>query len=107
MPRLQLLDVNDVVPTIYDLIGIKPARVVNGIEQDPFDGVTFASTFNNAKAPEVKHIQYFEVMGSRSIYHDGWIASAVGPRIPWVPGLPPGIKEWTPDQKVGTLQPQR
>ena len=37
-------------------------------------------------------------MGSRSIYHDGWIASAVGPRIPWVPGLPPGIKEWTPDK---------
>ena len=36
-------------------------------------------------------------MGSRSIYHDGWIASAVGPRIPWIPGLPPGIKEWNPD----------
>ena len=37
-------------------------------------------------------------MGSRSIYHDGWMASAVGPRIPWIPGLPPGIKEWTPDK---------
>ncbi len=63
-----------------------------------FDGVSFASTFNDAKAAEVKHTQYFEVMGSRAIYHDGWIASAFGPRIPWVAGLPPGIKEWTPDK---------
>ena len=37
-------------------------------------------------------------MGSRAIYHDGWMASAFGPRIPWVPGLPPGIREWTPDK---------
>ena len=36
-------------------------------------------------------------MGSRAIYHDGWMASATGPRLPWVPGLPPGIKDWTPD----------
>ena len=50
------------------------------------------------KAEEVKHTQYFEVMGSRAIYQDGLIASAFGPRIPWVPGLPPGIKEWTPDK---------
>ncbi len=97
-PRAQFLHVNDVVPTIYDLVGITPPRVVNGIPQDQFDGVSFASTFNDAKAAEVKHTQYFEVMGSRSVYHDGWIASAFGPRIPWVAGLPPGIKEWTPDK---------
>ena len=39
-------------------------------------------------------------MGSRAIYHDGWMASALGPRLPWVAGLPPGIKEWTPDKDV-------
>ena len=97
-PRAQFLHVNDVVPTIYDILGITPPRVVNGIPQDQFDGVSFASTFNDSKAPEVKHTQYFEVMGSRAIYHDGWMASAFGPRTPWVPGLPPGIKEWTPDK---------
>ena len=97
-PRSQFLHVNDVVPTIYDIVGITPPRVVSGVPQDQLDGVSFATTFNNAKAAEVKHTQYFEVMGSRSIYHDGWIASAFGPRIPWVPGLPPGIKEWTPDK---------
>jgi arylsulfatase len=99
-PRPQFLHVNDVVPTIYSILGITPPRVVNGISQDPFDGVSFASTFNDPKTEEVKHTQYFEVMGSRAIYHDGWIASAFGPRIPWVAGLPPGIKEWTPDKDV-------
>jgi arylsulfatase len=47
--------------------------------------------------------QYFEIMGSRSIYHDGWLASAIGPRLPWVPGAPPGIREWTPDDDVWEL----
>jgi arylsulfatase len=97
-PRAQFLHVNDVVPTIYDILGITPPRVVNGIPQDPFDGVSFTSTFNEAKAKEVKHTQYFEIMGSRGIYHDGWMASAFGPRTPWIPGLPEGLFEWTPDK---------
>jgi arylsulfatase len=36
-------------------------------------------------------------MGSRAIYHDGWMASVFGPRVPWLPGLPAGIHNWTPD----------
>ena len=41
------------------------------------------------------------------IYHDDWMASAFGPRLPWVPGLPPGIKDWTPDQdQWRALQPR-
>ena len=102
-PRAQFLHVNDVAPTIYDIVGITPPRVVNGIPQDPFDGVSFASTFTDAKAKEVKHTQYFEIMGSRSIYHDGWIASAFGPRTPWIPGLPKGILEWIPDKDTWEL----
>jgi arylsulfatase A-like enzyme len=103
-PRSQFLHVNDVVPTLYDVIGITPPRVVNGIPQDPFDGVSFASTFNDPKAKEVKHTQYFEIMGSRGIYHDGWFADTFGPRIPWVPGLPKGVLGpkgellWDPDK---------
>jgi arylsulfatase A-like enzyme len=97
-PRAQFLHVNDVVPTIYDVLGITPPRVVNGIPQDPFDGVSFTKTFSDAKAKAGKKTQYFEVMGSRAIYHDGWIASAFGPRTPWIPGLPKGILEWTPDK---------
>ena len=45
-----------------------------------------------------KTTQYFEIMGSRAIYHDGWMASAFGPREPWATGTPPGIREWTPDK---------
>ena len=56
------------------------------------------STFTDPKAKEAKQTQYFEVMGSRGIYRDGWMASAFGPRVPWVPSLPKGIKEWTPDK---------
>jgi arylsulfatase A-like enzyme len=97
-PRTQFLHVNDVTPTIYDILGITPPRVVNGIPQDPFDGVSFASTFNDANAKEVKTTQYFDVMGSRGVYHDGWMASAFGPRAPWVPGVPKGIQEWNPDK---------
>jgi arylsulfatase len=97
-PRAQFLHVNDVVPTLYDILGITPPRMVNGIPQDPIDGVSFTSTFNDAKAKEVKHTQYFEIMGSRGIYHDGWMASAFGPRVPWIPGLPEGLLEWTPDK---------
>jgi arylsulfatase A-like enzyme len=96
-PRSQFHHCNDVVPTIYELLGITPPRVVNGIPQDPIDGVSFAYTFDDPGAPGRLRTQYFEIMGSRAIYHDGWMASAFGPRTPWVPGLPPGITEWTPD----------
>jgi arylsulfatase len=90
--------VNDIVPTIYDLLKITPPRVVNGVQQDPFDGVSMAYSFNDAKAKGQKRTQYFEVMGSRALYHDGWIASVFGPRIPWIPGMTPGIGIWTPDK---------
>ena len=102
-PRPQFHHVNDVVPTIYEILGITPPRTVNGVEQDPMDGVSFAYSFDDSKARGQLLTQYFEVMGSRAIYHDGWMASAFGPRIPWMPGLPPGIQEWTPDKDVWEL----
>jgi arylsulfatase A-like enzyme len=97
-PRSQFHHCNDVIPTIYDVIGITPPRVVGGVPQDPIDGTSFAYAFDDPDAPGRLITQYFEIMGSRAIYHDGWMASATGPRLPWVPGAPPGIREWTPDQ---------
>ena len=102
-PRPQFHHVNDVVPTIYEIIGITPPRAVNGVEQDPIDGVSFAYSFADSRVKGRLLTQYFEIMGSRAIYHDEWIASALGPRLPWVPGLPPGIREWTPDKDVWEL----
>ena len=102
-PRTQFHHCNDLVPTIYEILGITPPRVVNGIPQDPIDGTSFAYTFDAPDAKGRLLTQYFEIMGSRAIYHDGWMASAFGPRAPWVPGMPPGIKDWTPDQDVWEL----
>ena len=102
-PRPQFHHCNDIVPTIYEVVGITPPRTVNGVPQDPIDGVSFAYTFDDPKAKGRLLTQYFEIMGSRSIYHDGWMASAFGPRAPWETGIPPGIREWTPDKDVWEL----
>jgi arylsulfatase A-like enzyme len=102
-PRPQFHHCNDIVPTIYDVLGITPPAEVNGVPQDPIDGVSFAYSFNDPKAKGQLLTQYFEIMGSRAIYHDGWMASAFGPRAPWEAGIPPGIREWTPDKDVWEL----
>ena len=103
VPRSQFYHVNDIVPTIYDLLQIQAPELVDGVSQDPMDGVSMAVSLTDPKAPENKHDQYFEVMGSRAYYKDGWIASAFGPRIPWKPGFDPAIFEWTPDKDTWEL----
>jgi len=102
-PRPQFHHCNDLVPTLYDVIGITPPREVNGIFQDPIDGVSFAYSFDDPKAEGRLLTQYFEIMGSRAIYHDGWMASAFGPRTPWLAGTPAGIRDWTPDDDTWEL----
>ncbi|MCA9075180.1 MAG: arylsulfatase [Planctomycetaceae bacterium] len=95
-PRPQFHHVNDVVPTVYEILGITAPSVVNGFHQDEFDGTSFAYTFNDAAADGRKATQFFDIMASRGIYHDGWMACARGPREPWVGGIPAGIREWSP-----------
>jgi len=107
--RTQFHHVNDIVPTIYDILNITPPRVVNGFQQDPIQGVSMAYTFGDASAKDQKLVQYFEIMGSRGIYQNGWFAGAKGPREPWVPGLPKGFFNeegklaWSPDNDVWEL----
>jgi arylsulfatase len=95
-PRAQFHHVNDVVPTVYELLGIQAPEVVNGFAQDAFDGISMTYTFDDARAKGRKTIQFFDIMASRGVYQDGWFASARGPREPWVGGIPPGIREWSP-----------
>ncbi len=103
-PRTQFHHVNDVVPTIYDAIGIAAPKEVDGVTQQAMDGISMKYTFADAKAQGRKQAQYFEVMADRGIYSpDGWYAAAWGPRIPWVPGLPPGIKDWNPENDTWAL----
>ena len=96
-PRPQFHHVNDVAPTLYELLGIRPPDIVDGHKQDPIDGMSFAYTFDSASAPEQKKTQYFDIMGSRGIYHEGWMASTFGPRKPWVAEAP-DIANWDPMQ---------
>jgi len=103
IPRAQFHHVIDIVPTIYDVLKITPPHMVNGIPQGPFDGVSLAYTFADPKAKGRKPTQFFDVMGSRGIYHEGWFACAFGLRIPWVPGLPEGARQWSPEKDTWEL----
>ena len=94
-PRNQFHHVNDIAPTLYDLLGIRPPEVVNGFRQDPIDGVSLSYTFTEPKAAGRKKTQYFENNGSRGIYHDGWFACAFGPFLPWdTPASLNRLKSW-------------
>ena len=92
-PRPQFHHVNDIAPTIYDILEIVPPETVDGWKQLPIDGISMAYSFADAKAPGKKSTQYFENNGSRAIYHDGWVAAAFGPLIPWLP-VKPGLDTW-------------
>jgi len=83
--RHQFHHVIDVVPTILEAARIKAPRVVDGIKQSPIEGVSMVYTFDakGAKAPSTRKTQYFEMMGDRAIYHDGWMASTKVMRPPW------------------------
>jgi arylsulfatase A-like enzyme len=101
-PRTQFHHVNDIAPTLYEILHITPPKVVNGFEQDPIDGVSMAYTFADAKAPGRKKTQYFDNNGSRGIYQDGWYACTFGPLVPWLPGAP-GLAEWDANKDVWEL----
>jgi len=101
-PRSQFHHVNDIAPTLYELIGIQRPKVVDGFEQDPIDGTSMVYTFANANAPGRKHTQYFDNNGSRGIYHDGWYACTFGPLTPWLTANP-GLATWDSRMDVWEL----
>ena len=84
--RSQFHHVIDIVPTILEATGIKAPDEVDGIKQKPIEGVSMVYTFDkaNANAPSKHLTQYFEMVGNRAIYHDGWIASTTPPAAPWL-----------------------
>src|SRR5436305_6566470 len=76
--RNQFHHVIDIVPTIFEATGISAPDTINGIKQRPIEGVSMVYTWDkaNANAPTKHTTQYFEMLGNRAIYHDGWIAAA-------------------------------
>ncbi len=83
--RRQFHHLIDIVPTILEATGIRAPDTLNGIKQRPMDGVSLVYTWNkaNANARSRHTTQYFEMLGNRAIYNDGWIACTTPATLPW------------------------
>jgi arylsulfatase A-like enzyme/uncharacterized membrane protein len=105
--RTQFTHCIDIGPTILEAVGIPEPTVVDGIDQEPMDGTSFLYTFEDPKAAERHTVQYFEILGSRAIYQDGWWACARLDKAPWdfkpetIKRFAPGA--YDPDQDVWEL----
>jgi arylsulfatase len=105
--RTQFTHVIDIGPTILEAAGIPAPETVDGIDQQPMHGTSFAYTLGDGAAAERHTQQYFEIFGNRAMYKDGWWASWMMPRIPWdatpatMKQFAPGV--WNPDDDPGQL----
>ncbi|MGD8487062.1 MAG: arylsulfatase, partial [Chloroflexota bacterium] len=80
----------DLVPTVLDLLGVEPPTSVRGVQQSPIEGLSLAASLDDAEAPSRRTTQYFEMLGHRSIYHDGWKAVCPWPGTSFAEGHPFG-----------------
>jgi arylsulfatase len=85
--RWQFHHVIDVVPTILEAAKIPEPTEVNGVKQKPIEGVSMLYSFDKANAKGTRKVQYFEMLGHRAIYQDGWIAAVRHGRLPWEAGM--------------------
>lgn len=88
--RTQFHHVIDIAPTVLEAAGLPQPRVVNGVVQKPMEGVSMIYSFDDAKAASRRTVQYFEMLGNRAIYKDGWMAGARHGRLPWETGASTG-----------------
>lgn len=79
--RHQYVHAIDVFPTLLELIGITPPDTIDGVAQRPVEGVSFAHTLSDGSAPSKHVTQYYEMIGCRALYHDGWKAVAFHPLL--------------------------
>ncbi len=100
--RSQFTHCIDVGPTILEAAGIPEPKVVDGIAQKPMEGTSFLYSFDDASAAERHTVQYFEIVGNRAIYKDGWWAACKLDRIPWDLS-PPTMARFAP----GTYDPEK
>lgn len=78
--RQQYVHVADVTPTVLEALGIPAPVTLNGVTQRPMEGVSFAHTFDDPAAPTRKSVQYYEMIGSRALWKDGWKAVVEQPQ---------------------------
>jgi arylsulfatase A-like enzyme len=80
--RRQFVHAIDIVPTVYECLGIEAPAVVKGHTQHEIEGVSFASSLVDPDAKTGKETQFFSMLGTRAIWHQGWKALAVSPASP-------------------------
>ncbi len=71
----------DIVPTVLEATGVEAPEVVNGYTQTPIQGTSMVYSFDDAKVPTKHTTQFYSMLGSRAIYHDGWKAITTHPTI--------------------------
>lgn len=76
------VNVSDITPTIYDLLGITPPDTVKGITQKPLDGTSFTAALKDSTADTGKETQFYTMLGTRGIWHKGWFANTVHAATP-------------------------
>ncbi|HQR04558.1 MAG: arylsulfatase [Proteobacteria bacterium] len=82
--RSQFHHVIDITPTLLDLVGLPQPTEVDGVPQAHMEGVSMAYTFDDAKAADRRTKQYFELLGNRALYQDGWLVNTTPRRMPWM-----------------------
>ncbi len=80
--RDNYVNVCDITPTVYDLLGIAPPETVSGVVQKPLDGVSFKAALEDSKASTGKETQFYTMLGTRGIWHKGWFANTVHAATP-------------------------
>ena len=83
--RSQFHHVIDVAPTVLEAAGLPQPTAVNGVAQQPIEGVSMAYSFDGATEADRHETQYFEMFCNRGIYHQGWTA-VTRHSTPWVMG---------------------
>jgi hypothetical protein len=88
--RSQFHHIIDIAPTILEIAGVPEPRVVNGTPQRPIEGASMTYTWDDANAEGRRTTQYFEMLGNRALYHNGWVAACRHGKLPWqTSGLAP------------------
>lgn len=81
--RTQFHHVIDIAPTLYEIAGVTPPAVFEGADQQRIDGTSMRYSFNSSAAAEPSRPIYFEMLGNRALYKDGWVAATTPKRMPW------------------------